>query len=459
MRSGWRILAAILFAGTAALHAQTTFPTTRPATTAPTTAPSATVGTTQPVARNFGDPDLLLKQLASSDWHARRLAVEQLVRGGVDAEPFIHSLIERTTDEEARKNAQAAIAQIDEARLVGPSYLTLHVHQARASVVMAEISRQCFAPLTSEPTNLLEEESIPRITFDCEHEPFWKVMPQICQKLGVDLRQWQGGMRLMRGAGMQVDGISKIEGPFLIVANQISYTRTRSFGGRRDQTQCGINFSVFAEPKLTIVHGGGSITVDTALDDHGNSLVSDRNRMGGFWGGFGGSGGWNLYAPLDFPRQNPGTKLTRFKATTGFVIQLESQKIEIPDLANLKQTTKQILGMQVVFEEMKKNADAWQLHVRVAQPNFADPQWQQLMDGIQNRMQVLDSDGVALDRRGMSSNANNTTIELSLEFGRSARPDGRPSGDPARLVWEVPTRTRNLTVPVEFADLPLFDDK
>jgi hypothetical protein len=459
MRSGWWILAAVVFIGTAALRAQTTQPATLPATTAPTTLPPAAVAATQPVVQYFGDADLLLKQLASADWHTRRLAVEQLVRGGVDAKPFIHTLIDRSTDEEARKNAQAAIAQIDETRLIGPSYITLHLHDARASVVMAEISRQCFAPLISEPTNLLEEETIPKITFDCEHELFWKVMPQICQKLGVDLRQWQGGTRLMRGAGMQMDGISKIQGPFLIVANQITYTRTRSFGARRDQTQCGMNFSVYAEPKLTVVHGGGSITVDTALDDHGNSLVATRNRFGGFWGGFGGSGGWNLYAPLDFPRQNPGTKLTRFKANTGFVIQLESQKIEIPDLSNLKQTTKQILGMQVVFEEMKKNADAWQLHVRVAQPNFADPQWQQLMDGIQNRMQVVDAEGIALDHRGMSSNASNTTIELSLEFGRSTRPDGKPSGDPTRLVWEVPTRTRNLTVPVEFDDLPLFDDK
>ena len=59
----------------------------------------------------------------------------------------------------------------------------------------------------------------------------------------------------------------------------------------------------------------------------------------------------------------------------------------------------------------------------------------------------------------MSTSGNNNSIDLTLDFARSNQPDGHNSGDPARLVWEVPTTSKEVSVPIDLKDLPLFDDQ
>jgi hypothetical protein len=222
-----------------------------------------------------------------------------------------------------------------------------------------------------------------------------------------------------------------------------------------------MNLSIYPEPKLNVLRSNGTISLDEVTDDHGNSLLPQGNGTPRMWSGFagGGFGGWTLYAPLHYPKQNIGAKIVKFKGSTSFVVQTESQKIELNDLASLKETSRIIYGMQVTFAEMTKAKDNWQLRVHVAQPNYSGPEWQQLIEGLQARMQVQDADGNPLDHRGMSTNSNNAAVDMTLDFGRATRPDGRRGGEPARLVWEVPTRTRELAVPIELTDIPLFDDK
>lgn len=451
----WLILAAM---GVAA--SQPAGPATQPgALPSPSTQPAAAAGPdTRPAAAWLGDPADLLGRLADPNWHVRREAGDQLVRGGTDAKPFIHSLIDRATTDEARKNAQAALAEIDENRLIGPSYLTLHFKNATPPEVFAEISKQCAAPILTAPDNLFQAESFPKVTVEADHQPFWIVVPRICRQLGVDFRHYQGGMRLMRDGGMAAEGASHVDGAFLVVATQISYSRTRNFAGHGEQTQFGMQLAVYPEPKLNVLRGSGTIQIDQATDDHGNSLAPDGAPMRGMWGGFMGYGASNLFAPLHYPK-NIGTRMTRFKGTTAFVIQVESQTIDMRDLASFRPAMRMIYNMPVAFQEFKRAGDAWQLHLHINQPNYASADWQQLMEGVQNRLQILDSQGTPLDHRGMSTSSSNGTMDMTLDFARSNAPGGQLGGEPARLVWEVPTKTRRLTVPIEFNDLPLFDDK
>lgn len=461
--AGWFILALM---GVAA--SQPAGPSTRPAQPptqpesrpAPSTHPVATGGAdSRPTAvADFGDPADLLRRLADPDWHVRRKAVDQLVRGGTDAKPFVRTLIDKATTEEARKNAQAALAEIDDNRLTGPSYLTLHLKNATASEVFAEISRQCGAPILTAPDNLFQAEPFPKVTVDVDRQAFWEVVPRICRQLGVDFRHYQGGMRLMRDGGMVVGGATHVDGPFLVMATQISYSRTRSFAGRGEQTQFGMHVAVYPEPKLNVLRGSGTIQIDQAIDDHGNSLAPEQNPMRNMWGVFMGYGGVNLVAPLHYPK-NIGARMTHFKGSTTFVIQVESQTLDMRDLANFRPVTRTIFDMPVAFQQFKRNGDAWQLHLHIDQPNYASADWQQFMDGVQNRLQILDAQGTPFDHRGMSTGSSNGTMDMTLDYARSTTPTGQLCGEPARLLWEVPTKTRQITVPIEFKDLPLFDDK
>ena len=467
---------AVALAASAWLGAQTTrpaaAPSTRPAsaTTRPLIAPAtqpAAVAATQPsvgasptTMPGFPSADQAIVRLASPDWRERRKARDDLVRLGEAGKPFIEELIRRAPAEEARKNAQAALVEIDQNRLLGPSYVTLHVKDASAREVFAELSKQCFAPLLTMPENLWDQGGFPKLTLNIDHKAFWEAVPPICQQLGVDFRPYNTGMRIMRSGGMQVQGMARVDGPFLIVANQLSYSRTRTFGQvQGEQTQFGMNLSVFPEPKITVLRSSGTVTLDEAIDNHGHSLVPQaavpRNGFGGYY-----YGGLGLYAQLEYPKKDPGTRIVRFKGSTSFIIQTKVQRMEIPDLMHLRQTTKLINGSQITFQEMKKTAgDTYQLRLRIAQSNIGGPEWQQLVEGVQSRMQVVDSEGNPLDHRGMSSSGNNDSIDMTLDFAHAARPDGRPTGEPAKIVWDIPTETREITLPIEFKDLPMFENK
>ena len=452
------LLFAVLFIACTA-RGQTTRPTTRPM--GPDTRPSQSATSQTQPATQPAHPEIAssLKALSSPDWHERRKAQDELVAGGEEAKPFIAELVRAAPDAESRKNAEAALARIDQNRAQGPSLITLHVKDATPRQVFAELSRQCFAPLPTWPDNLWEQGSWPKVTLDVDHKPFWKVVPQVCQQLGVDFRPFQNGMRIMHTGGAQAQGVAEVDGPFLVVANQISYSRTRNFGGGGEQTQFGMNLSVYAEPKLTVLRGSGAVHLDEVVDDHGNSLVPQANAPRMFWGGSVGFGGWSLYAPLQYPKKDPGARIARFKGTTSFVLQTKMEKLDIPDVMNLKQTTRLVTDTSITFQSMKKNGDNYDLHLIANQANLGGPEWQQLVEMLQTRLQILDSDGNPLDHRGMNSSGNNNSIELTLDFARGNTPDGRQIGQPSRLLWEIPTETRQVTVSIDFRDLPLFSDK
>lgn len=459
-----RLVGTAVCAITASAVAQTTAPASQPATgpttptISPATTPATTTPATAPAAASFPPVDQVLKQLSSDDRHERRKAQDMLVRGGEDARPFLLELIHRAQSPEARKNAEAALAQIDQDRLVGPSYITLHVKDATPREVFDELSRQCHAPLLTYPDNLWDQGPWQKLSLDVDRQPFWDVMPQICQKIGVDFRPFQFGMRLMRTGGMQMQGMLQVQGPFLIVANQISRTQTRHLGGANvAQSQFGMNLNVYAEPKITVLRTAGSVRIDEAVDDHGNSLIPAENAARNFWGGYAGVGGWALYAPMRYPQKNPGTRLVKFKGSTTFVIQTRMEKLELANVLSLHETTRTINGVAITFKELRKEGDVYRLHVRVGQSTFGGVEWQQLAEGLQTRMQLQDADGRPLDHRGMSSSGTNDALEMTLDFARSPRPDGKTQGEPSRLIWEIPIETREVNVPIEFHDLPLFD--
>lgn len=470
--NGW-FIGAVVSLGAAALGGPQTRPASQPATApatqpalAPATRPAVAATTrpsptTAPAARvQFPPAASVLKRLASPDPHERRKAREMLVQAGEDGRTFIRELIRQADDPEARKNAEAALAQINDDRIVGPSYITLHVKDASPREVFEEVSRQCYAPLPTYPDNLWEQGHWPKLTLDVDHKPFWDVMPDLCRKLGVDFRPFQYGMRIMQTGGMGMQGIMQTQGPFLIVANQITRTQTRQLGGpAAAQSQFGLNLQVYAEPKIVVLRTGGGVNVEQAVDDHGNSLVGNDGPNRGFWGGFSGWGGWTLYAPMHYPEKNPGAKIVKFKAQATFIIQTRSEKFELDNVLNLRQTTKIVNGVAITFKDLKKAGDSYQLHLHVAQANFGGPEWQQLVEGVQTRLQLQDAAGNPFDHRGMSSSGSNDAIEVTLDFAPSPRPDGKSIGEPAKILWDIPTESKPVNVPIEFKNLPLFGGK
>ena len=165
---------------------------------------------------------------------------------------------------------------------------------------------------------------------------------------------------------------------------------------------------------------------------------------------------WNLYSQLKYPDKNPGTRIARYKGSADFVVQTKSQQIQIPDITGIKELTRVVADIPVIFHEMKKNGEIWELRLSANPQTLGPGRWNQFNQSVQTNLQLLDNAGQVLDHRGMRSRGNGNGIEFTLLFAKSVRPsDARSSGDPTKLLWEVSTGSKEINVPFEFKDLPM----
>jgi len=275
-------------------------------------------------------------------------------------------------------------------------------------------------------------------------------------------------IRLMQGGG-QMDGPFAVHGPFMIVANQITRTQVIQLGlaGQRrvgGDDNFGVQFSAFAELTIRVVRSAGGVKLEEVIDDKGNSLVPPNANLNdhGYYGG--GEGVWTIYARLHFPDpKKAGRRITKLRGSTTFTVQTRSQRIELGDLSNLKDHAQVVGNTRVVFKDFKKQGEGaglWHLRLTIGRGNTGAPGdvSETLQSTVYQRLKVLDAKGQPLDHRGYSSTGRNEETEMTLHFGAGHRfADGRaqPTGEPVKLLWEVPTETRDVTVPFEFTDLPL----
>ena len=169
---------------------------------------------------------------------------------------------------------------------------------------------------------------------------------------------------------------------------------------------------------------------------------------------YAGEGNYALFATLKYPATNPGKRIVRLRGSAAFAVQVASEKLDVPVKA-LSATSRTVKGVKVSFGELTKVGEGWQLKVTASTPE-GSPDWQEIQASLVPRLRVLDAAGQPLDQHGFESDGDATSVKLTMTFGQSHRPeDGRQSGDPVRLAWEIPTRTRQITVPFEFKDLKL----
>jgi hypothetical protein len=445
----------------------------------PTTAPAIAV-----------DPADLLRRMASDDWKQRQAAERELVRLGEDALPAINAMLNgdgaaaaggAKLDAETRARLQGARRQIAEDGALGATYVTLHLKDAAPAEAVAALAKASRGPLRTYPDNLFEHGQWPRITLDLDRVPLWDAMRQLCDRLGLAPNGWNDGLRLMPNNGEgdgQFDGPSSSDGPFLIVANEVHHNRSvrlvaaagaAPVAARAGEDDFGVQFSAFAEPKLTVLSCSETVVIDEAVDDHGNSLrpedeappieepgvfVTNRGTV------------WDLQAPLRYPAKNPGTKIARLRGSVSFTIQSAAETIEIPDpLRATAVTTRVVSGVTIEIQPLRKEqtvgggeGKGYELKLSLTGgatiPGLGRPDAAQLT--VQRGLRLLDDKGRALHTRSFgSSSTDGRRTEYRLVYVAGRDEDGEPVGEPTKLFWEIPTGTKQRKAKFELKDLPM----
>jgi len=415
---------------------------------------SASAPATQSTAFSEQQIQTLLKQLSSDSFKTRQQAQEQLVGLGDDSRPIVAELLRRASDAEARSRLQEVTSQIDENRAIGASLITMHVSDVTPDVIFQTLSKQCYTELRPFPDNLWQQQPWPRVSLDIDHQPFWSAMQTIAAKTGADIQPVNDGVRIARTVGVppRSAGPSVVHGPFMVVATQINRTQTIALGVQAGGTRSdfSLQMAVYAEPKIRILPQNFAVRIDAATDDLGNNLIALGAPISPFYGG--GGGVWNLYAPLRYP-DHPGSRITLFRGQTAFLLQTQSQRLEVTNLLRVRQFSRVIGGIPITVFETKKTAPhTFDLRLTVYR-DPTDVRWNYIQQTINQRLKAYDFAGQSMPIRGMSSRGD--AANNQMEFTLTLVGNDLPTGEPSRLDWEIPTETRLTTVPFEFKDLPM----
>src|SRR5438105_15411778 len=66
-----------------------------------------------------------------------------------------------------------------------PTLITLHLQNAPAKMLLADLARQTRAPIPTTPPDLLDKTPPPPVTIDIDRQPSWKPIEPITQTSGL----------------------------------------------------------------------------------------------------------------------------------------------------------------------------------------------------------------------------------------------------------------------------------
>ena len=434
-------------------------PTTPPATALTTTTPASLPALPAPPAPPAAPNEKIeaaIRQLSADTWKQRQAAQDTLVSFGDDAVPRLREL-DASNDEEVRTRAAAALAQIEQNAQFGGSVVTLKMPSAKPEAVFAELGRQAKCDFPVYPANLWQQARFSQpISVDLERVPFWTAFREACTKSGVFPQQYGSDRRmsLTQGSIAYWNGPSVISGPFLVVANRIYRSDSIDLANPAAvQRDFQVTFTTFVEPKIRVIQSSYNVRIDEAVDDKGNSLLVKERMPEGMSSGQ--QWMWNLNARLNYPA-DAGKQIVRLRGGMRFLVQTKAETLDVPDILKVKNLEQKVAGRRVLIKEVKAMGDTYEVQMTVYRDGMSPGDWN-MMSYPGSALRLVDKNGKQLTPGGWNGGGGMNEMTYNWHFNRNtwggvgaARPD-----EPHRLVWEIPTETREMTAEFAFKDLPM----
>jgi hypothetical protein len=334
----------------------------------------------------------------------------------------------------------------------GPTLVTLHLHDVSpkdAFDALAARAGVTFGPAAS----LLWPGTDPqRVTIDVEGQPLWSVVQKMCAQAKVRVVESRSGHSIQLAGVDPKEPLAPfaVAGPFLLMVKRIEQTRAIEFAGPADgnaRSGCRISLLVLAEPKLGTCKWDIQKLEKLETDD---TRPFDPNFQGG--SGVVGSAGEAILFQGDLH----GTKVKRLRATGSFAVAGKPTSFEVDNVLKAGHAERVIGGFRVAMTELKAVAEGrYTVTVEAAPENHSAEEFKVFCATLGQLWgpRLLDTQGNDLHDGGGSSSQY---MDRYIRTLNAARNDGTQEvGEPAKLIWEVPSEVKTLTLPVEFVDLPL----
>lgn len=410
---------------------------------APSTAPEESV-------------DALVARLSSDEWQARQAAEDRLVQLGATAHEALARAARETDDPETRTRAEAALARIAENARTGASVITIKGESLTLREVVSQLSEQAGVPIDIYPPVVADHHRAERYRLDIDHQSFWEAIRNIGEATGFSIQQWDHtGVKFMQG-GPPIETGGVISGAFLITATRVSRSRAVDLPAAAGvHEDFHVHMVARAEPKLRLLRVSYTPRLIEAVDENGLSLLQ---RAGGYsvGSGYGSVGMWNLAARLECP-PDVGRRIARLRGTIDVSIQTGTELLEVPDIQTARNVSRVVGTLGITINELTRSGDDWQLRITARPQGASAEEWEHFKQTLTTAdVRLLDEEGDVLPRSSYSSSGTPERVELNLTYQSRPQRGNRPAaGEPVRMVWSVPTGTRDLSVPFEFEDLPI----
>lgn len=428
--------------------------TLSPLTITPALHAQETVEAAPASAQRQAEIKKLIADLSSPDEVVRTSAMQKLVTMGADAQQALQDHIR------SRDAAQEALAQIEVNKVAGPTMVTLELKDAPITDAIAQLAKQTGYKIQPYNDNSFDQANLPNITLSAKDKPFWEVMREIMAQGEVAVYESGNNDNVMRLMPVRNMGRSSINAPyvingaFMVTATSINRSNSVDLANPENiNRSMQMQFQVMAEPKVNILRYSYQPEIEIAVDDQQNNLANSSNNSGGYSSGRNTT--WSMSSQLNYPAENPGTKIAKLKGKMKMTVQTRSETLEVTDLDNVKDKTEKVGGRRItVISAKRSNENQYEVKLAVYRDGMDQQAFYDWMNNAQG-LRLLDKDGNAWRSGGGGSSGSNDRYELTRTFYNNQGGPNDKAGDPVKLVWEIPTGTQEITIPFEFNDLPM----
>jgi hypothetical protein len=296
---------------------------------------------------------------------------------------------------------------------------------------------------------------------DVRRQPFWLAMDSVCRAARVGVRGVSAGdprivvFERNEGTPLWGDRPHVVSGPALFVPEALTRVDQRDFFRAKPAAPVvTLALDAWLDPRLQALTTAGPMRLIEAVDEAGNALPRDPADTDAAGGPNGAQWLHKLRVRLALP-PDAGKRIARLRAEVTFVAISRSETWEIEKLADAKGQKRDVLGFPVEVQEVTIRPGGGAVRVGAVRGGADAATWGRFLhlfqDSLVTQMQLLDETGTPMRKPGWGSSSSAQFIHRTVDFTA----EGNDQAKPTKLVWVVPTETRDVTVPIELRDLVL----
>jgi hypothetical protein len=382
------------------------------------------------------DVSTLIAQLDADDWQARDAAEAQLVAKGEAVRPAMVDAAAHAASPEVRSRAAGVIAKLNQADAERPTTVTLHLTAAEPRQAVAALCAASGLRVRCGPDDSWASgDRAPKFTVDLVDRPVWAALRDVCRQAGAVV-QLGGPSDTVTVAAADAAAADPLAGPWSGSSRVIVCAKPAD--GDDDGS---LWFPVLVDPRLHLTRSGNRVEVSDVIDDRGRSLLEERHVTS-----------WQP-DPLSYFTVHtgpPAAGATKVAVVRGRIFTrevLSSEHVVIEDVARAGPAIRTFGHLRAQLSDWQAGNDDVRYTVRVwtdgtvevwSESLLMDTRLENVAGGPVGKPAAWD---VGHDRGAL------------VYHGR--RRVTQPIQGPVRLVWDAATRSRPVTVPFEFHDLPL----